>query len=340
MKYINTKHELGANGMSEEELHRQGYDELTYDEFKKKYEKEHPPTEEQVKESKEQKQKRMASMRLAKDIEAYQNQGKEASPTGFKLGKKPSLLSIPLDGLEQDLYLFSPEWQRIQGASKLSDDEILGLLGEQDKVAIERAKEAKRQIELKKQEEEREKRRQHQILDYSAKVSGGFIEVKIGEDVEEMHSAWVAHLNTKHELGAKGMSEDELNKRGFYEYSWEEWKKHYRKMHGLPEDGIRRIPYEGKKKERDIDWSTRFALSPNEMKKYGIEMSKDGPIMIPMDKAIDAVNSILNEAKTIHSIRDGLEVMKMGLDSGTMELKKRRENGIPVGIVQGENDNS
>ena len=37
---------------------------------------------------------------------------------------------------------------------------------------------------------------------------------------------------------------------GFRSYTWDEWKRYYRKMHGLPEDGIKRIPFEGKKKER------------------------------------------------------------------------------------------
>lgn len=55
--------------------------------------------------------------------------------------------------------------------------------------------------------------------------------------------------------------EDKLEEMGFKNYTWEEWKRYYRKMHGLPEDGIKRIPFEGKKKERKIDWSTRFALS-------------------------------------------------------------------------------
>lgn len=33
------------------------------------------------------------------------------------------------------------------------------------------------------------------------------------------------------------------DKAGLYEYTWEDWKRYYRKMHGLPEDGIKRIPF-------------------------------------------------------------------------------------------------
>lgn len=108
-------------------------------------------------------------------------------------------------------------------------------------------------------------------------------------------------------------------------------------MHGLPEDGIKRIKFEGKRKERKIDWGTRSALSKDELAKYGIEMSKDGPVMIPLDKALEASKSILGQAKTIHSIRDGLEIMKQGLDTETQDLKKRREGGIPVAVVQNNN---
>lgn len=104
-------------------------------------------------------------------------------------------------------------------------------------------------------------------------------------------------------------------------------------MHGLPEDGIKRIPFEGKRKERQIDWSTRYALSTEEMSKYGIEMSQDGPVMIPLDKAMAAASSIIKGAKTIHSIRDGLEIMRQGLSTETEKLKKQREEGVPAAVI-------
>ena len=55
--------------------------------------------------------------------------------------------------------------------------------------------------------------------------------------------------------------------------------------------------------------------------------------MIPLDKALEASKSIMSEAKTIHSIRDGLEIMKSGLDTETQTLKKKREGGIPFALI-------
>ena len=43
--------------------------------------------------------------------------------------------------------------------------------------------------------------------------------------------------------------------------------------------------------------------------------------MIPLDKAMSVANTLLAGAKTIYSVRDGLEVMKQGLDAGTAELR-------------------
>lgn len=186
-----------------------------------------------------------------------------------------------------------------------------------------------------KREEEDRKKREQSILDYSAKVSGGFIEVKIGEDVVAMQDAWRLHHKKRREALRKGMSSDQVDAMGLKVYSWEQWKRYYRKMHGLPEDGIKRIPFEGKKKERKIDWSTRSALSIDELAKYGIKVSEDGPVMIPLDKAMQAASELLKGAKTIHSIRDGLEVMRKGLESETQTLKKRREQGVPTAVVGG-----
>ena len=55
--------------------------------------------------------------------------------------------------------------------------------------------------------------------------------------------------------------------------------------------------------------------------------------MIPLEKAMAVSNSLLQGAKTIHSIRDGLEVMKEGLNSETENLRKRREGEPPVVVV-------
>ena len=50
-------------------------------------------------------------------------------------------------------------------------------------------------------------------------------------------------------------------------------------------------------------------------------MSEEGPVMIPLDKAMAAASDILKGAKTIYAVRDGLEVMRRGLDSETQNLK-------------------
>jgi 2-hydroxychromene-2-carboxylate isomerase len=151
-----------------------------------------------------------------------------------------------------------------------------------------------------------------------------------------MREAWFVHQQKRRDASNEGVPSSKLDEMGLKNYTWEEWQRYYRKMHGLPEDGIKRIPFEGKKKERQIDWNTRYALSEEEMAKYGIKMSKDGPVMIPLDKAMEASSALLQGAKTIHSIRDGLEVMKDGLKTETANLKKRREEGPPVAVVNQE----
>lgn len=55
--------------------------------------------------------------------------------------------------------------------------------------------------------------------------------------------------------------------------------------------------------------------------------------MIPLDKAMAAAGSLLKEAKTIHSVRDGLEVMRNGLRVETEKLRKQREDGVPVAVI-------
>ena len=60
--------------------------------------------------------------------------------------------------------------------------------------------------------------------------------------------------------------------------------------------------------------------------------------MIPMDKAMQVANSLFQQAKSIYSIRDGLEVMSQGLKTETDNLKKRMENGMPGVVVQTGDD--
>lgn len=199
---------------------------------------------------------------------------------------------------------------------------------------MERIKKAKKEAAEKKAAEERQRKREQEILDYSAKVEGGFIEVKIGEDTTAMMEAYSVHMRKRREAIRNGVDSKKLDEMGLYNFTWDEWKRHYRKMHGLPEDGIKRIPFEGKRKERNINWDARFPLSPDELAKYGIEMSEEGPVMIPLDKAMEVASSLLQGAKTIYSIRDGLEVMRQGLVTETGNLKKRREEGVPVAVAQ------
>ena len=117
-------------------------------------------------------------------------------------------------------------------------------------------------------------------------------------------------------------------------YTWSEWKRYYRKMHGLPEDGIKRIPLGVERKQRKIDWSARYPMSVAELAQYGIEMSEGGPVMIPLDKAMKAAGSLLQGAKTIYAVRDGLEVMRQGLATETSKLKERNKGGMPVAVAQ------
>ena len=140
-------------------------------------------------------------------------------------------------------------------------------------------------------------------MDYSAKVSGGFIEVKIGEDEDAMWAAYDVHMSKLAEF-LRSHTQKEADAIKLYNYTPDEWKKHYRKTHGLPEDGIRRIPFEGKPKIRQVDWTSRKALSMEELAKHGIQVSEDGPVMIPLDKAMAAAGTLLQGAKTIYSVRE------------------------------------
>ena len=87
-------------------------------------------------------------------------------------------------------------------------------------------------------------------MDYSAKVDGGFIEVKIGEDVQAMEDSYRMHMKKRTQFLHAGHTGAEAEAAGLKDYTWDEWKRYYRKMHGLPEDGIKRIPFEGKRKQR------------------------------------------------------------------------------------------
>lgn len=162
-------------------------------------------------------------------------------------------------------------------------------------------------------------------MDYSAQLKDGYIEVKIGEDTMAMEEAFDIHNEKREELMRQGYTMEQLEDMNLKFYTWDEWVKYYRKKNGMPENGIRRIPFKGVRKKREIDWNTRYALATEEIEKYGIEMSKDGPVMIPLAKAMQAAGELFKGAEYIHSIRDGLEVMRLGLDHETEKLKKDKQ---------------
>ena len=167
--------------------------------------------------------------------------------------------------------MFSPEWVEMNKSVVINEDELALELNAQDKAAAERIHKKRMEEQAKKEEEERQRKREQEILDYSAKVSSdGFIEVKIGEDTAAMEKAWYAHMEKRRELQARGKSEEELEKAGLRKYTWEEWQRYYRKMHGMPEDGIKRIPLGIERKQRKIDWSARSPMSVEELAQYGI----------------------------------------------------------------------
>ena len=94
----------------------------------------HPKSPEEIETAKENLQKRAASLRNAKMISAYHNQGKVASKEGFKLSGTPSIIQIETDGLSQTLYMFSPEWRQYYNATEISEDDIMLAINKDNKV--------------------------------------------------------------------------------------------------------------------------------------------------------------------------------------------------------------
>ena len=126
---MNKRSELRSKGMDIDTIDKMGFKNYTYDEFIKAYKKKNPPTEKEIKAKQEYQKKRLEGLRLAKDIQAYNNQGKVANVSGFDMPRKPSILSIETDMLNQTMLLFSPEWQKVQGAARISDAELLMEIG-------------------------------------------------------------------------------------------------------------------------------------------------------------------------------------------------------------------
>ena len=90
------------------------------------------------------------------------------------------------------MYMFSPEWHKVQGASGKSDAEFMLEIDAEDEEANEKIRKAK------EEEERKQKEREQAILDYSAKVSNdGYIEIKMGEDIPAMQEAWDIHMKKR-----------------------------------------------------------------------------------------------------------------------------------------------
>ena len=106
------------------------------------------------------KNKRLAAMRNAKMISAYQNQGEVANKEGFKFSGSPSIIKIETDGLSQTLYMFSPEWQKYYNAVQLNDDELMLAINKDDQAAQERIRKKKEAEDKKKAEEEAQRKRE------------------------------------------------------------------------------------------------------------------------------------------------------------------------------------
>ena len=58
---------------------------------------------------------------------------------GFKFSGSIPILSLSADGLEKNVYMFSPEWQRLYGASTLSDADVMRMLSGRSAALSERA---------------------------------------------------------------------------------------------------------------------------------------------------------------------------------------------------------
>ena len=85
----------------------------------------------------------------------------------------------------------------VTGASGLSDADISKLVADQDsgvvtdhsRIQLQRIQEKKEEEERERREEEQIKQREREILDYSARVEGDNILVRIDEDEDKMRRA-------------------------------------------------------------------------------------------------------------------------------------------------------
>ena len=191
-----TRKKLLRQGMSSDEVDKMGYTAQTFSSFKKNYEDTDPKEKERKRKERE---KALAAYKLAGSVAKFNERGKVLTGNDTISGMKfnpngsPIIYNLPTDVSGVDILMFSDDWQRIMNAAPVSDAEAQLMVDRNNARAMKEVQRQERQKLLERKEEERKIQREKAILDYSAKVSGGFIEVKIGEDVVAMRDAWKLH---------------------------------------------------------------------------------------------------------------------------------------------------
>lgn len=122
-------------GHTYEEAQANGYANYDFDEFVQNYKKVNPKSPEQLAAEEEANLKKAAAFRNAKLVQGWHSQGKEANEDGFQYKGGASILQIAAEGLSQRLLMFSPEWQKMNNAIQLNEDEILLAVDKDNKEA-------------------------------------------------------------------------------------------------------------------------------------------------------------------------------------------------------------
>ena len=133
------------------------------------------------------------------DVDAWRKDGKKADQAAnFKIGKTPTVWNVDFEGLHRQVFMFSPEWDIINGRSGVTDDQLYELISKREMATssqfaqqeMERIKQEKEEKQRQAEEEERQKQREQEIIDYSARLEGDEIVVKIVEDEEAMWKSY------------------------------------------------------------------------------------------------------------------------------------------------------
>lgn len=115
------------------------------------------------------------------------------------------------------------------------------------------------------------------ISDMIAISDGVVIKVKDEHEDEVEHEVYMAYMNKRDDKMLKEhLTEDQLAEAGFPYYTYEDWKKKYRKDKGLPEDGLKRIKGKkfkmGKYEVTQKQWITVMGYNPSKFK------GRDNPV--------------------------------------------------------------